>query len=168
MSSDSRISPHDLRKCQHVFLLGQNGPVHSEKHPDSARVFRLRRYLIGFLFVVVFVLLDRTTVYLQILPEISAWYPPVGIALALSIGMGPRYAAIACFTPFCLVIVMPVIRRFAGLTQTTADMAMVMDGLEATRNLNELGTARRVPIITITANAFDDDRRKCFEAGMHG
>jgi CheY-like chemotaxis protein len=61
---------------------------------------------------------------------------------------------------------MPVMRRFAGLTQTTADMEMVMDGLEATRKirLNELGTARRVPIIAITANAFDDDRRKCFEA----
>jgi integral membrane sensor domain MASE1 len=26
--------------------------------------------------------------------------------------------AIACLTPFCLVIVMPVVRRFAGLTQT--------------------------------------------------
>jgi CheY-like chemotaxis protein len=77
---------------------------------------------------------------------------------------------IACLTPFCLVIVMPVMRRFAGLTQTTADMEIVMDGLEATRKirLNELGTARRVPIIAITANAFDDDRRKCFEAGMDG
>jgi hypothetical protein len=64
----------------------------AKKHPDSDRVFALRRYLIGFLFVVVFVLLDRTTVYLQILPGISAWYPPVGIALALLIGMGPRYA----------------------------------------------------------------------------
>ena len=25
-----------------------------------------------------------------------------------------------------------------------------------------------MPIIAITANAFDDDRRKCFEAGMDG
>jgi integral membrane sensor domain MASE1 len=29
---------------------------------------------------------------LQILPGISAWYPPAGIALALLLGMGPRYA----------------------------------------------------------------------------
>jgi PAS domain S-box-containing protein len=204
----------------------------SKKHPDSERVFALRRYLIGFIFIVIFVLLDRTTVYLQIVPGISAWYPPVGIALALLIGMGPRYAplywiaglisakvnyhqpffsyiflpgnslvfgtytliaivlrkmfkldwrltsirevmvllfvamplsgaaaflatltlvidgaiprstyvnasldwwvgdavAIACLTPFCLVIVMPVVRRFAGLAQTAADMESASAG----------------------------------------
>jgi two-component system, sensor histidine kinase and response regulator len=51
------------------------------------------------------------------------------------------------------------------------DMQMpVMDGVEATQKirLNEVGTARHMPIIAITANAFDDDRRKCFEAGMDG
>jgi len=51
------------------------------------------------------------------------------------------------------------------------DMEMpVMDGLEATQKirLNELGTTRHMPIVAITANAFDDDRRKCFEAGMDG
>ena len=66
--------------------------LNSKKRPDSDRVFALRRYLIGFLFILVFVLLDRTTVYLQVLPGISAWYPPIGIALALLLGMGPRYA----------------------------------------------------------------------------
>jgi two-component system, sensor histidine kinase len=42
-----------------------------------------------------------------------------------------------------------------------------MDGLEATRairKLSELGA--RVPIVAITANATDEDRRKCLEAGM--
>ena len=34
--------------------------------------------------------------------------------------------------------------------------------------MNELGTARHIPIIAITANAFDDDRRKCFDVGMDG
>jgi CheY-like chemotaxis protein len=51
------------------------------------------------------------------------------------------------------------------------DMQMpVMDGIEATRILRrqELGTLRHMPIIAITANAFDEDRRKCFEAGMDG
>jgi len=66
--------------------------LNSKKRLESNRVFALRRYLIAFLFLVIFVLLDGTTVYLQILPGISAWYPPVGIALALLIGMGPRYA----------------------------------------------------------------------------
>ena len=175
-------------------------PPIAKRHPDSGRVFGLRRYLIGFLFVLIFMLLDRATAYLQILPGISAWNPPVGIALALLIGMGPRYAplllsgrldfgtytipaivlrqvfkldwrltsirdvmvlkflalplsaiaaflatltlifdqvipwggyvkaslnwwvgdavAIACLTPFCLVLVIPVVRRFTGLAQT--------------------------------------------------
>jgi len=211
--------------------------LNSKKRPESNRVFALRRYLIAFLFLVIFVLLDRTTVYLQILPGISAWYPPVGIALALLIGMGPRYAplywlagfisakvnyhqpflsyiflpgnsldfgtytivaivlrrafkmdwrltsirdvmvllfvalplsgvaaflatltlildhaipwsgyvkasldwwvgdavAIACLTPFCLVLVMPVVRRFTGLAQTAADM----ESASAGKNIHE-------------------------------
>lgn len=51
------------------------------------------------------------------------------------------------------------------------DMQMpIMDGLEATRKIrrDELGSARHIPIVAIIANAFDDDRRKCFEAGMDG
>jgi PAS domain S-box-containing protein len=213
------------------------------KHPDSDRVFALRRYFIGFSFILIFVLLDRTTVYLQILPGISAWYPPVGIALALLIGMGPKYAplywlagliaakvnyhqpyfsyvylpgnsldfgtytilaivlrrvfkldwrltsirdvmvlsflalplrgiaaflatltlvfdhvipwsayvkasldwwigdavAIACLTPFCLVLVMPVMRRFAGLPQTAADI----ESASTDRNVHEAQGYRR-------------------------
>jgi len=46
----------------------------------------------------------------------------------------------------------------------------VMDGLEATQKIrvNEIGTPGHMPIIAITAEAFDDDRRKCFEAGLDG
>jgi len=82
--------PRPLRTVVRFFLDKMTAPLNSEKRPDSERVFALRRYLIGFLFLLIFVLLDRTTVYLQVLPGISAWYPPVGIALALLIGMGPR------------------------------------------------------------------------------
>ena len=38
--------------------------------------------------VVVYVLLDRSTVYLQIWPSISAWYPPSGVAVAFFVGLG--------------------------------------------------------------------------------
>ncbi len=46
----------------------------------------------------------------------------------------------------------------------------VMDGYTATREIRgmkDLDKAR-IPIIAMTANAFDSDRRKCFEVGMDG
>jgi signal transduction histidine kinase/ActR/RegA family two-component response regulator len=47
-----------------------------------------------------------------------------------------------------------------------------MDGYDATRALRQNGIRDRrdrpVPIVALTANAFDDDRRRCLEAGMDG
>ena len=51
------------------------------------------------------------------------------------------------------------------------DMQMPgVDGIEATRKIraDEMKTHQHIPIIAITANAFDDDRRRCAEAGMDG
>jgi PAS domain S-box-containing protein len=48
----------------------------------------------------------------------------------------------------------------------------VLDGLDATRAIKALyaaregGTASAPPIIAVTANAFDEDRRRCLAAGM--
>jgi integral membrane sensor domain MASE1 len=50
--------------------------------------------MVAMLFVVVYVLVDRTTVSFQIWTEISAWYPPTGLALAALIGLGWRYAPV--------------------------------------------------------------------------
>ena len=46
----------------------------------------------------------------------------------------------------------------------------VMDGLEATRAIRVLARsdARLVPIIAMSANAFDEDMRKSIESGMNG
>lgn len=46
----------------------------------------------------------------------------------------------------------------------------VMDGLDATRHIRTLERAdsRSIPIIAMTANAFDDDMKKSMENGMNG
>jgi CheY-like chemotaxis protein len=46
----------------------------------------------------------------------------------------------------------------------------ILDGAEATQKIRamEKGPGGRVPIMAMTANAFEQDRRKCLEAGMDG
>jgi CheY-like chemotaxis protein len=48
------------------------------------------------------------------------------------------------------------------------DMQMpVMDGITATREIRKLEWLGRLPIVAMTANAMEQDRRKCIEAGMN-
>jgi CheY-like chemotaxis protein len=59
------------------------------------------------------------------------------------------------------------------VAQTAYDLILMdmqmprLDGLAATRRIRSSATAGTVPIIAMTANAFQEDRQLCLEAGMN-
>jgi integral membrane sensor domain MASE1 len=52
---------------------------------------RTRRVCVAVVFVALYVLLDRSTVFFQMWSGVSAWYPPSGFSLAMLIGFGSSY-----------------------------------------------------------------------------
>ena len=78
-------------------------PATENKKPDDERIRRksyARRALVYLVCMVVYILLDRSAVFLQMWPNISAWYPPVGFAVALLIGLGPEILPLLTFSSY--------------------------------------------------------------------
>ena len=71
---------------------------------------------------------------------------------------------------------MQALRRFEAVEAGTYDVVLmdmqmpVMDGCEAARAIRRCGRAGAadIPIIAMTANAFEDVRERIFDAGMDG
>ena len=67
------------------------------------------------------------------------------------------------------------VERFASEPPGTFDVILmdmmmpVMDGLTATRTIRAMHRedAKTIPIIAMTANAYDEDMKQCLEAGMN-
>ena len=63
-----------------------------------------------------------------------------------------------------------LVRENSDIDLIIMDVMMpVMDGLEATKAIRmlEREDAKKIPIIAMTANAFEEDRKACLEAGMN-
>ena len=82
-----RTVPRSGHSSGTVFQTG-TAPLLPPSH--SSFSLYIRRAVFAISCILAYVLLDRSTVYLQIWSNISAWYPPTGFALALMIGIGPE------------------------------------------------------------------------------
>ncbi|MFZ0084304.1 MAG: ATP-binding protein [Candidatus Acidiferrales bacterium] len=78
----------------HTEFGAQPGGSHPGKSylARTALMWNPWRLVPALLFALLYLLLDRVTVFFQMWAGVSAWYPPVGLELALLVGFGISYA----------------------------------------------------------------------------
>ena len=97
-SSSAHNDSRHLRAA--IFVMKAQAETNSTGNSNSAvprkasplqNSTRARRACVAVVFVALYVLLDRSTVFFQMWTGISAWYPPSGLSLAMLIGFGGSY-----------------------------------------------------------------------------
>jgi hypothetical protein len=88
-----RDGPKPANSEQPVTPLGNESgfltnPLTRLTHRLTGRAMVTRRISFYVFIIIFYVLLDRATVQLEVFPNVSAWYPPVGLLVALIIGLG--------------------------------------------------------------------------------
>ncbi len=132
------------------WFTGQFSPVNPGKdvdvleHNDAATSLTLDEYA-----TCKVLLVDDTEVNLE-----------VGAAILAEMGMPCVTASNGLEAVNCV--------KVGDIDLVLIDMQMpVMDGLTATQEIRKIPGMAKLPIIALTANAFDEDRQRCVEAGMN-
>jgi PAS domain S-box-containing protein len=96
----SKLQPKILRRNRTV------GEAWMEE--KAAAFFRaLRnpwRMGLGIVIVVLYIVLDRMTVFFQMWQGVSAWYPPVGLEVAVLTGLGGAYTSLMLLAGICAAV----------------------------------------------------------------
>ena len=144
------------------FLVAQQAGAQKPRPSAAGKPPAWRIAAVALLFLVVCVLLHRSDVLLESKLGFTIWYPPIGLAVALLLGLSPRYAPLVCLAEAlsgALIYHQPV-RSWAELL-TPVSVAfwyglaayILRDVLEIDLELSQRRDVLRYAAVTLTAAA---------------